>query len=134
MPPASKILHGANALRTLRQRLSNYDRYCALNLTHLWGEAPRIELRHRDSTLDPEKARQWLRFCLRLVDHAVMRNCQAAPCSLANDRRGIAVSDRPSATFGPQTLLFLIGLQLSTSIPPADGLSSIAVLPIGASE
>lgn len=89
MPPASKILHGANSLRTIRQRLSNYDRYCGLNLTHLWGDQPRVELRHRDSTLDPDKARHWLRLCLRLMDHAVIRNCQAAAFPLPDDRKSL---------------------------------------------
>jgi len=104
MPPSTKILHGANSLRTLRQRLANYDRYCALNLTPLWNDSPRIELRHRDSTLEAEKARHWLRFCTRLVDHAVTRTCQAATMSIPNDRKGI------------ERLLVSVGLKVNTKV------------------
>ena len=57
-------------------------RYSALNLTHLFKDAPHLELRHHHGTLDPNKARHWLRFCLRLVDHAIQRSCQAAPAPL----------------------------------------------------
>jgi hypothetical protein len=104
MPPASKILHGANSIRTLKQRLGQYDRYYALNLSHIFDQPPRLELRHRDSTLDPNKARHWLRFCLQLVQHSVTRTCQAAPSSLPNDRKSL------------EKLLVTVGLKVNTRV------------------
>lgn len=104
MPPATKILHGANSIRTIRRRLSNYDRYCALNLTHLFGDAPRVELRHRDSTLEADKARHWLRFCMRLVDHSITRTCQAAAVPVENNRKGL------------ERLLVGVGLKVNSKV------------------
>ncbi len=71
MPSGTKLLHGANSKRELRRRLSGYDRYQALNLTHLFDDAPHIELRHHHGTLDVTKARMWLRLSLALVRHSV---------------------------------------------------------------
>jgi hypothetical protein len=88
-PPVSKMLHGANSAQSLRRVLSQFDRYTALNLTHIFDEAPRIEFRHHHGTLDANKARHWLRFCVQLVQHAVTRTCQATPYPLTNDRKGL---------------------------------------------
>lgn len=105
MPSSTKILHGANSIRTLRRRLANYDRYSSLNLTHLFdGDAARIELRHRDSTLEADKARHWLRFCMRLVDHAVTRSCQAAAVPVENNRKGL------------ERLLIGVGLKVNSKV------------------
>jgi hypothetical protein len=104
MPPETKLLHGANSVRTLRRALAVYDRYCGLNLTHLFEELPHIELRFHHGTLDPVKARHWLRFCLQLAQHAVTRNCQAAPTPLPNNRKGI------------ESLLITIGLKVNTKV------------------
>lgn len=53
-------------------------RYSGLNLTHLHDPAgPHVELRYAAGTLDVEKARHWLRFCLQMVQHAVTRTCHA---------------------------------------------------------
>ena len=89
LPPTAKVLHGANSIDSLRRILSQYDRYNALNLTHVFDAAPRIELRYHQGTLDATKARHWLRFCLQLVQHAATRNCQAARLPLPNDRKGL---------------------------------------------
>lgn len=104
MPPASKVLHGANSLRTIKRVLSQYDRYCGLNLTHLFGDSPRIELRHHQGTLNTQTARMWLRFCLQFVQHAVTRNCQAADASLVNDRKSL------------DKLLVTIGLKVNSRV------------------
>jgi hypothetical protein len=47
-----------------------------LNLTHIPRDEFRIENRFHQGTLNAEKARHWLRLCLRMVDHAVTRSCQ----------------------------------------------------------
>ncbi len=52
LPPARKYLHGANAVRTIKQRLSHFGRYYGLNLTHLWTDSPRVELR-----MDPARSK-----------------------------------------------------------------------------
>lgn len=89
LPPTSKVLHGANTVEALQRILSQYDRYSGLNLSHLFDASPRIELRHHQGTLDPIKARHWLRFALQVVQHVVTRNCQAARQQLNNDRMGL---------------------------------------------
>jgi hypothetical protein len=111
LPPATKFLHGANSLRTIKQRLSQFDRYYGLNLTHLWEDSPRVELRYGSGTLESDKARHWARFCTRLVDHAVTRTCQASPSPLENTRKslermlvsiGLKVNSKVYATVAPE--------------------------------
>lgn len=104
LPPTSKVLHGANDLPSLKSVLGQYDRYTGLNLTHVFGEQPHIEFRHHQGTLDPDKARHWLRFCLQLLQHAVTRNCQAAPMPLPNDRKSL------------DKLLVTTGLKVNTRV------------------
>jgi len=104
MPPATKRLHGVNSVRSLKRKLAEFDRYQALNLTHIFEEHPHLEFRHHHGTLDPAKARNWLRFCLALVQHAVIRSCQAAPAPLPNDRKGI------------EALLITCGLKVNTRV------------------
>ena len=88
MPDRSKLLHSCRTLRCFQRALSGWDRHYGLNLTHLFEPAPHVEIRHHHSTLDPVKARHWLRFCLRMVDHAVERSCQAGE-QVACDRQGL---------------------------------------------
>jgi hypothetical protein len=71
-----------------RQCLSGISRYYGLNLTRVTEDAPRIEYRYHQGTLDPAKARHWLRFLLQLTEHAVVRNCQCLSEPLPNDRQG----------------------------------------------
>jgi hypothetical protein len=104
MPSATKVLHGANSIRTLKERLRRYDRYQSLNLVHLFEDAPHIELRHHHGTLDANKARMWLRLSLALVQHAVTRSCHAAPASLPNDRKSL------------EALLITCGLKVNTRV------------------
>jgi hypothetical protein len=75
---ASRALHGCRSIRCFRRVLANWDRHMGLNLTHVFEPNPRIEFRYAAGTLDPVKARHWMRFLNRLVEHAVTRNCQAA--------------------------------------------------------
>lgn len=104
MPSATKLLHGANSLRELRRRLGNFDRYQALNLTHLFSDAPRIELRHMQGTLNAAKSRHWIRLALALVEHSVVRNCMAAPQTLPNNRKSL------------DALLVTTGLKVNTKV------------------
>jgi hypothetical protein len=87
LPNEAKFLHGANSKRELRRRLTRFDRYNWLNLTHLFDESPRVELRNHHATLDASKARAWLHLHLAMFDHAVRRSCQAAPSMLPADRK-----------------------------------------------
>lgn len=87
LPNEAKYLHGANSVRELRRRLTRFDRYNWLNLSHIFDEAPRVELRSHHGTLDPAKARAWLHLHLAAFDHACRRNCQAAPAPLPADRK-----------------------------------------------
>jgi hypothetical protein len=88
MPNDTKLMHGANSIREVRRRLRNYDRRCFLNTTHLLeGDSPRIEIRAHHGTVDPAKARNWLLLNMAMMDHAIRRNCQAAPESLPNSRK-----------------------------------------------
>ena len=87
LPDEAKFLHGANSKRELRRRLTRFDRYNWVNFTHLFDESPRIELRSHHGTLDATKARAWLHLHLAMFDHAIRRNCQAAPAPLPADRK-----------------------------------------------
>jgi hypothetical protein len=104
MPSATKLLHGANSLRELRRRLSSFDRYQALNLTHLFNDAPRLELRHMQGTLNAQKSRHWIRLALALVEHSVVRNCMAADVILPNTRQNL------------DALLVTVGLKVNTRV------------------
>ena len=105
LPTTTKLLHRANSQRSLQEILRSYDRYFGLNLTNLFCDSPHIELRWHHGTLDPVKARHWLRFCLQFIEHAaVNRTCQAAPQPLENNRRGL------------EALLTVIGLKINTKI------------------
>ena len=64
---SSRLLHGCKTRESFRRNLSNWDRQCGLNLTHVFEPAPRIEFRYHQGTLDVEKARHWLRLLNRLV-------------------------------------------------------------------
>lgn len=84
------LLHNCESFDQFRVALRHWTRYLGLNLTHLFSESgPRVEFRWHQGTLDPQKARHWLRFLLQLVEHAVTRNCQATEKQLPNDRTGI---------------------------------------------
>jgi Putative amidoligase enzyme len=87
LPNEAKYLHGANSKRELRRRLTRFDRYNWLNLTNLFEESPRIEIRNHHATLDATKARAWLHLHLAMFDHAIRRSCQAAPSMLPADRK-----------------------------------------------
>jgi hypothetical protein len=89
--PLGSALPDLSACKTLadyHQRLFGVSRYYGLNLTHVTGTSPRVEYRWHQGTLDPAKARHWLRFLLQLTQHAVTRNCQSLAQPLANDRQG----------------------------------------------
>ena len=90
MPSQSKLLHGANSLREVRRRLAAYDRYQFFNTVGLTnGSSPRIEIRSHHGTLDAGKARAWMHLHLAMFDHAIRRNCQAAPEPLPNTRKSL---------------------------------------------
>jgi hypothetical protein len=79
MENRAKLLHGCKTLACYRRALADMDRYRGLNWVHAFGsqESSRLEFRYAQSTLSPEKAKRWLCFCLQIVNHCVLRNCQA---------------------------------------------------------
>jgi hypothetical protein len=87
IPNETKFLHGANSMRELRRRLSGANRHTWLNLTHLFEDSPRIEVRAHQGTLDSGKARAWLHLHMAMLDHAIRRSCQAAPIPIPNSRK-----------------------------------------------
>jgi hypothetical protein len=89
MQDRTRYLHGCKTWRCFRRALGDWDRRCGLNLIHLFQREPRIELRYHHGTLDPDKARHWMHFALRMIDHATTRRCQAATKQVSNDRRGL---------------------------------------------
>lgn len=103
LPNEPKMLHGANSMRELCRRLSRLDRYYFLNTTHLMDEdAPRVEIRSHQGTLDAAKARAWLHLHMAMLDHAARRSCQAAPTPLLADRKSfdslmITIGMRPNS-------------------------------------
>ena len=67
------------SIQTSRERaLANWERNSGLNLVHLFEPSPRIGFRCQSGTLDSTKARHWMRLVNRLVEHALIRNCQAS--------------------------------------------------------
>lgn len=106
MPDRSRHLHGCRSRRSFERALRGWNRQCGLNLTHVDKAQPRVEFRYHQGTLDPEKARYWMRFVNRLVEHAVARNCQAAAEQVANTRKGL------------DALRYTIGLRSNAGIYP----------------
>lgn len=90
-------LADCKTLADYHQGLLGTSRYTALNLTNATGPSPRVEFRHHQGTLDTAKARHWLRFLLRITEHAVTRNCQSATQPIVNDRQGF---ERMATTIG----------------------------------
>lgn len=89
MSDMPKALHGCKTLLCFRRGLGHLGRYHGVNWTHLFGSNPHLEIRYHQGTLDPVKARHWLRFCLQMIEHAVVnRSCQAGR-QAANDKNGI---------------------------------------------
>ena len=79
----SPLLRGCRSIRSFHRQLMGWHEKSGLNLTLLFSDRslasqPRIELRYKNGTLNPEKARHWTRFCLQMVQHAINRNCQAS--------------------------------------------------------
>jgi hypothetical protein len=73
------------------QQLHNKN---GLNLFHLTNgnylsSGPRVEFRYHQGTLEIEKARSWLTFCLQMLEHACKRNCQFSKTQVFNDRIGL---------------------------------------------
>jgi hypothetical protein len=60
-----------------RRLLGNRSRKHGLNLIHLFGSQPHIEFRYHHGTTNPDKARNWVVFCLAMVEHAIRRNIRA---------------------------------------------------------
>jgi len=88
LPNQPRIFHGCSGIRSFRKILSGFERRFGLNLTHVLEEKPHVEFRYHQGTLDIEKARHWLRFCLQITQHAVTRNCAAADKQTLSDRKG----------------------------------------------
>ncbi|MGC4033267.1 MAG: amidoligase family protein [Tepidisphaeraceae bacterium] len=89
--PMANSLPNFKGCETLSEhcgRLIRTTRYYGCNLTHLTSTPPRVEYRWHQGTLDTTKARHWLRFLLRVTEHAAQRSCQSFAQPLANDRRG----------------------------------------------
>lgn len=81
-------LRECKTLADYENRLRGQSRYYGVNLLHVTSSRPRVEFRHHQGTLDPVKARHWLRFLLQVTEHAVTRNCQSHAEPLPNNRNG----------------------------------------------
>ena len=90
-------LRACKTVADYRDRLSGQSRYFGCNLTRVTDEAPRVEYRYHQGTLDATKARHWLRFLLQVTEHAATRNCQTLAEPLTNDRNGF---DRMATAIG----------------------------------
>jgi hypothetical protein len=88
------LFQGCKAERTYIRAISQLHNKNGLNLSHLisgsaFAYKPRIELRYHGGTLEPEKARHWLRFCLQMAEHAKTRSCQSSVKQVLNNRVGL---------------------------------------------
>ena len=90
MPLGGRLpdLRACKTVADFQDRLRGQSRYYGCNLTHVTDDAPRVEYRYHQGTLDAAKARHWLRFLLQLTEHAATRNCQTLAEPLPNDRGG----------------------------------------------
>ena len=91
LPDVSKLLHGCRKLPCFQEALGRFERYQALNWTHLFNDdgAPRVEFRYHQGTLDSVKALHWVRFCVQLLNHAATRSCQASPEQVPASKEGL---------------------------------------------
>ena len=91
LPDVSKLLHGCRKLPCFQEALGRFERYQALNWTHLFNDdgAPRVEFRYHQGTLDANKALHWARFCVQLLNHAATRSCQASPEQVPASKEGL---------------------------------------------
>ena len=86
-----KLLQRCKRLECFQQALAGAGlggRYCGANWSHLWGDGARVEFRMHHGTLDPVKARHWVRTLLQMTQHAVTRNCQSSE-QLPNTRQSL---------------------------------------------
>jgi hypothetical protein len=88
------LFQGSKAEKTYIRAISQLHNKNGLNLSHLisgncLAYSPRIEMRYHQGTLDVEKARHWLRFCLQMIEHSQTRSCQCLPKQIINDRIGL---------------------------------------------
>lgn len=89
MPDRGKLLHRCRALPCFERALADWPRHSGINFRPVFGSSePNIEFRYSGGTLDPSKARHWLRLCMRLVDHACIRSCHGTDKQYGCDRRG----------------------------------------------
>lgn len=136
LPVKTGIAAKCGTLDQFRQALGSIPRNSGLNLTHLFGDSPRVEFRWHQGTLDEAKARHWARFLLRLTDHAAQRTCKTASEQLPNDRLnlnrmlttiGLRVNSRVYAKVAPElreTGRFLLRRWKGFNSPATDGASS----------
>lgn len=91
LPDISKLLHHCRKLSCFEEALGRFERYQALNWTHLFNDdgAPRVEFRYHQGTLDAPKALHWARLCVQLLNHAAARSCQATPKQLPATKEGL---------------------------------------------
>tara|TARA_R110002072_G_scaffold185761_1_gene342644 strand:- start:298 stop:1254 length:957 start_codon:yes stop_codon:yes gene_type:complete len=91
------LLNGCKNLSSISAALSRHPRTSGFNAIHLFDSDPRWESRYHGGTLDVDKARNWLRFMLKITDHACQRTCKAAKSQHPNNRESI---DKMLVTLG----------------------------------
>lgn len=98
------LLNDCGSLAAISRAMQGHPRTSGFNPLHLFDESPRWEARYHGGTLSADKARHWLRFMLRLTDHATVRTCKAAKTQLQNDRAGL------------DKMLISLGLRVNTRV------------------
>ncbi len=133
LPVKTGLAAKCQTLDQFRQTLGSIPRNSGVNLTHLFGDSPRVEYRWHQASLDEAKARHWARFLLRLTDHAAQRTCKTASEQLVNDRTnlnrmlttiGLKVNSKVYAKVAPElreTGRFLLRRWKSFNAATADG-------------
>lgn len=91
------LLNGCKTLSAMSSALARHPRTSGFNAIHLFDSDPRWESRYHGGTLDVDKARHWLRFMLKITDHACQRTCKAAKSQHPNNRESI---DKMLVTMG----------------------------------
>ena len=105
------LLNGCKSMEAIGDSFRRHPRTSGFNVIPMFNSDPRWESRYHGGTLDVDKARHWLRFMLRITDHACQRTCKAAKSQHPNTRDsldkmlvtlGLKVNSRVYAKVSPE--------------------------------
>lgn len=89
------VLRASN-VAGVAQSIASGDRYLKLNLTSFWRHGT-VEFRQHSGTIDPDKIKNWVRFCQHLVATALRETAAQGPLqSTETDAASPTVGSQPA--------------------------------------